>query len=144
MDVIQERLEREFDLDLITTAPSVIYHVQKTDGTEVVVSNPAEMPDQSSVQSIEEPYVKASIMVPNEYVGSVMDICQRKRGTFVTMDYLDEYRVNVIYEMPLSEIIFDFFDSLKSSTKGYASLDYDLIGYRASNLVKMDIMLMVK
>ena len=108
MDVIQERLEREFDLDLITTAPSVIYHVQKTDGTEVVVSNPAEMPDQSSVQSIEEPYVKASIMVPNEYVGSVMDICQRKRGTFVTMDYLDEYRVNVIYEMPLSEIIFDF------------------------------------
>ena len=141
MDVIQERLEREFDLDLITTAPSVIYHVQKTDGTEVVVSNPAEMPDQSSVQSIEEPYVKASIMVPNEYVGSVMDICQRKRGTFVTMDYLDEYRVNVIYEMPLSEIIFDFFDSLKSSTKGYASLDYDLIGYRASNLVKMDIML---
>ena len=141
MDVIQERLEREFDLDLITTAPSVIYHVQKTDGTEVVVSNPAEMPDQSSVQSIEEPYVKASIMVPNEYVGSVMDICQRKRGMFVTMDYLDEYRVNVIYEMPLSEIIFDFFDSLKSSTKGYASLDYDLIGYRASNLVKMDIML---
>ena len=141
MDVIQERLEREFDLDLITTAPSVIYHVQKTDGTEVVVSNPAEMPDQSSVQSIQEPYVKASIMVPNEYVGSVMDICQRKRGTFVTMGYLDEYRVNVIYEMPLSEIIFDFFDSLKSSTKGYASLDYDLIGYRESKLVKMDIML---
>lgn len=141
MDVIQERLEREFDLDLITTAPSVIYHVNKTDGTQVIVDNPSAMPDQTTIESIEEPYVKASIMVPNDYVGAVMEICQRKRGTFVTMDYLDENRVNVIYELPLSEIIFDFFDNLKSSTKGYASLDYDMIGYRASNLVKMDILL---
>ncbi|MBS4749631.1 translation elongation factor 4 [Carnobacteriaceae bacterium zg-ZUI78] len=141
MDVIQERLEREFNLDLITTAPSVIYHVNKTDGSQVIVDNPSAMPDQTMIDSIEEPYVKASIMVPNDYVGAVMEICQRKRGTFVTMDYLDEFRVNVIYELPLSEIIFDFFDNLKSSTKGYASLDYDMIGYRASNLVKMDILL---
>ncbi|MBF0780069.1 MULTISPECIES: translation elongation factor 4 [unclassified Granulicatella] len=141
MDVIQERLEREFDLDLITTAPSVIYHVNKTDGTQVIVDNPSAMPDQTVIETIEEPYVKASIMVPNDYVGAVMEICQRKRGTFVTMDYLDENRVNVIYELPLSEIIFDFFDHLKSSTKGYASLDYEMIGYRASKLVKMDILL---
>ncbi|MGO2961801.1 MAG: translation elongation factor 4 [Carnobacterium maltaromaticum] len=141
MDVIQERLEREFDLDLITTAPSVIYHVNLTDGSEVVVDNPAEMPEQGVIDSVEEPYVKASIMVPNDYVGSVMEIAQRKRGEFITMDYLDEFRVNVIYEIPLSEIVYDFFDKLKSSTKGYASLDYDLIGYRPSKLVKMEIML---
>ncbi|ALS00931.1 elongation factor 4 [Enterococcus ureilyticus] len=141
MDVIQERLEREFNLDLITTAPSVIYHVTKTDGTKIVVDNPAEFPDQSSVDFVEEPYVKATIMVPNEYVGAVMEISQRKRGEFVTMDYLDEYRVNVIYDMPLSEIVYDFFDRLKSGTKGYASLDYEMIGYRKSNLSKMDILL---
>ncbi|WP_413509547.1 translation elongation factor 4 [Carnobacterium maltaromaticum] len=141
MDVIQERLEREFDLDLITTAPSVIYHVNLTDGSEVVVDNPAEMPEQGVIESVEEPYVKASIMVPNDYVGAVMEIAQRKRGEFITMDYLDEFRVNVIYEIPLSEIVYDFFDKLKSSTKGYASLDYDLIGYRPSKLVKMEIML---
>lgn len=141
MDVIQERLEREFNLDLITTAPSVIYHVTKTDGTKIVVDNPAEFPDQSSVDFVEEPYVKATIMVPNEYVGAVMEISQRKRGEFVTMDYLDEYRVNVIYDMPLSEIVYDFFDRLKSGTKGYASLDYEMIGYRQSNLSKMDILL---
>ena len=141
MDVIQERLEREFDLDLITTAPSVIYHVNLTDGSEVVVDNPAEMPEQGVIDSVEEPYVKASIMVPNDYVGAVMEIAQRKRGEFITMDYLDEFRVNVIYEIPLSEIVYDFFDKLKSSTKGYASLDYDLIGYRPSKLVKMEIML---
>lgn len=141
MDVIQERLEREFNLDLITTAPSVIYHVNKTDGTQVVIDNPAQMPDQTVIASIEEPYVKASIMVPNDYVGAVMEICQRKRGTFLTMDYLDANRVNVIYELPLAEIVYDFFDSLKSSTKGYASLDYDMIGYRESKLVKMDILL---
>lgn len=141
MDVIQERLEREFDLDLITTAPSVIYHVNLTDGSMVVVDNPSAMPDQTKIESIEEPYVKASIMVPNDFVGAVMEICQRKRGTFITMDYLDENRVNVIYELPLSEIIFDFFDNLKSSTKGYASLDYEMIGYKVSNLVKMDILL---
>lgn len=141
MDVIQERLEREFDLDLITTAPSVIYHVNLTDGSEVVVDNPAVMPEQGVIESVEEPYVKASIMVPNDYVGAVMEIAQRKRGEFMTMDYLDEFRVNVIYEIPLSEIVYDFFDKLKSSTKGYASLDYDLIGYRPSKLVKMEIML---
>ncbi|MBO0476893.1 elongation factor 4 [Vagococcus sp. DIV0080] len=141
MDVIQERLEREFNLDLITTAPSVIYNVKKTDGTTAVVDNPAEFPDPSTIDTVEEPFVKAQIMVPNEYVGAVMEIAQRKRGEFVTMDYLDAYRVNVVYNMPLSEIVFDFFDKLKSGTKGYASLDYDLIGYRPSNLVKMDILL---
>lgn len=141
MDVIQERLEREFNLDLITTAPSVIYHVTKTDGTQIVVDNPAEFPEQSSVDFVEEPYVKATIMVPNEYVGAVMEISQRKRGEFVTMDYLDEYRVNVVYDMPLSEIVYDFFDRLKSGTKGYASLDYEMIGYRQSRLSKMDILL---
>ncbi|MGO2083144.1 translation elongation factor 4 [Vagococcus sp.] len=141
MDVIQERLEREFNLDLITTAPSVIYHVNRTDGTQQVVDNPAEFPEPSVIDSVEEPFVKAQIMVPNEYVGAVMEISQRKRGEFVTMDYLDEYRVNVVYNIPLSEIVFDFFDKLKSSTKGYASFDYELIGYRPSNLVKMEILL---
>ncbi|MCO6017900.1 translation elongation factor 4 [Carnobacterium divergens] len=141
MDVIQERLEREFDLDLITTAPSVIYQVNLTDGSTLIVDNPADMPEPGVIETVEEPYVKASIMVPNEFVGAVMEISQRKRGEFMTMDYLDEYRVNVVYEIPLSEIVYDFFDKLKSSTKGYASLDYDLIGYRPSKLVKMDIML---
>lgn len=141
MDVIQERLEREFNLELITTAPSVIYHVNKTDGSLVVVDNPAEFPDPVTITNVEEPYVKAQIMVPNEYVGAVMELAQRKRGDFVTMDYLDEFRVNVVYEIPLSEIVFDFFDKLKSSTKGYASLDYEMAGYRTSNLVKMDILL---
>lgn len=141
MDVVQERLEREFNLDLITTAPSVIYKVTKTDGTVIDVDNPADFPEQGVIDHVEEPYVKANIMVPNEYVGSVMEIAQRKRGDFVTMDYIDDYRVNVIYELPLSEIVFDFFDKLKSGTKGYASLDYEMIGYRASQLVKMDILL---
>lgn len=141
MDVIQERIEREFDLDIITTAPSVIYHIHKTDGTMISIDNPSEMPDATEIETIEEPYVKATIMVPNDYVGAVMEIAQRKRGNFVTMDYLDDTRVNVIYEIPLAEIIFDFFDNLKSSTKGYASLDYELIGYKPSRLVKMDILL---
>ncbi len=141
MDVIQERIEREFGLDIITTAPSVIYNIEKTDGTTLSIDNPSELPDATEVEKIEEPYVKASIMVPNDYVGAVMEIAQRKRGNFMTMDYLDDNRVNVIYEMPLAEIIFDFFDTLKSSTKGYASLDYELIGYKSSNLVKMDILL---
>ena len=141
MDVIQERLEREFNLELITTAPSVIYHVNKTDGSTITVDNPAEFPEPVTIENVEEPYVKAQIMVPNEYVGAVMELAQRKRGDFITMDYLDEYRVNVIYEIPLSEIVFDFFDKLKSSTKGYASLDYEMAGYRTSNLVKMDILL---
>ncbi|HIX70992.1 MAG TPA: translation elongation factor 4 [Candidatus Enterococcus stercoravium] len=141
MDVVQERLEREFNLELITTAPSVIYHVNKTDGSVAVVDNPADFPDPVTIQDVEEPYVKAQIMVPNDYVGAVMELSQRKRGDFVTMDYLDEYRVNVVYEIPLSEIVFDFFDKLKSSTKGYASFDYEMSGYRPSKLVKMDILL---
>ena len=141
MDVIQERLEREFDLDLIVTAPSVIYKVLKTDGEEVIVDNPSEMPDRTLIDEIYEPYVKATIMVPNEYVGSVMELCERKRGEFINLEYLDEFRVNVVYEMPMAEIIFDFFDRLKSGTKGYASLDYHVIGYKASNLVKLDILL---
>lgn len=141
MDVIQERLEREFDLDLITTAPSVTYHAYTTDGEMVEVSNPADLPDASEIKSIEEPYVLAQIMVPEEYVGTVMELAQGKRGEFDTMEYLDKQRVNVKYYIPLSEIIFDFFDKLKSSTRGYASLDYDMDGYRASNLVKVDILL---
>ncbi|WP_035052972.1 translation elongation factor 4 [Carnobacterium pleistocenium] len=141
MDVIQERLEREFNLELITTAPSVIYHANLTDGTQKIVANPAEMPEPGVIESIEEPYVKATIMVPNDYVGAVMEISQRKRGDFLTMAYLDDNRVNVVYEIPLSEIVYDFFDKLKSSTKGYASLDYELIGYKQSNLSKMDILL---
>ena len=141
MDVVQERLEREFNLELITTAPSVIYHVNKTDGTTVTVDNPADIPEPGTIENVEEPFVKAQIMVPNDYVGAVMELSQRKRGDFVTMDYLDDYRVNVVYEIPLSEIVFDFFDKLKSSTKGYASLDYEMSGYRTSKLVKMDILL---
>ncbi len=141
MDVIQERLEREFNLDLITTAPSVIYHANLTDGTQQIVANPAEMPEPGVIESIEEPYVKATIMVPNDYVGAVMEISQRKRGDFLTMDYMDDNRVNVVYEIPLSEIVYDFFDKLKSSTKGYASLDYEMIGYKKSALSKMDILL---
>lgn len=141
MDVVQERLEREFNLDLITTAPSVTYHVDLHDGTMKEVENPAEMPDTSSIKDIKEPYVKASIMVPNDYVGPVMELCQRKRGEFDTMEYLSETRINVIYHIPLSEIIFDFFDKLKSSTHGYASLDYEIDDYRVSDLVKIDILL---
>ena len=141
MEIIQERIEREFNIDLITTAPSVIYNVILTDGSEMKVDNPAMMPDAQKVDYVEEPYVKASIMVPNDYVGSVMELCQHKRGNFMTMDYLDSTRVNIIYELPLAEIVYDFFDQLKSGTKGYASLDYELIGYKQSKLVKMDILL---
>lgn len=141
MDVVQERLERDYDLDLIMTAPSVDYEIIMTDGTEKTIDNPADMPEVSEIKEIREPYVKASIMGPNDYVGPVMELSQRKRGEFVTMDYLDKYRVNVIYNLPLSEIIYDFFDDLKSSTKGYASLDYEITGYRQSDLVKMDILL---
>lgn len=141
MDVIQERLEREFDLDLITTAPSVTYHAYTTDGEMVEVANPSELPEVSEIKYIEEPFVLAQIMVPNDYVGAVMELAQSKRGEFDTMDYLDANRVNVKYYMPLSEIIFDFFDKLKSNTRGYASLDYELSGYRQSELVKIDILL---
>ncbi|MCH4123247.1 MAG: translation elongation factor 4 [Levilactobacillus sp.] len=141
MDVIQERLEREFNLDLITTAPSVTYHAYLTDGGMTEVENPAEMPEASAIKRIEEPIVKATIMAPNEYVGAVMELCQHRRGQFLTMEYLDDYRVNIIYNMPLSEIIFDFFDKLKSSTRGYASLDYERSGYQEADLVKIDILL---
>ena len=141
MDVIQERLEREFNIDLIMTAPSVIYKVNMTDGASIDVSNPSEFPDPTKIDSIEEPYVKAQIMVPQEFVGAVMELAQRKRGDFVTMDYIDDNRVNVIYQIPLAEIVFDFFDKLKSSTRGYASFDYEISEYRSSKLVKMDILL---
>ncbi|CCK83931.1 Elongation factor 4 [Lactobacillus equicursoris 66c] len=141
MDVVQERLEQEFDLDLIMTAPSVDYHAIMPDGDVKLIDNPADLPDAGEYKELQEPYVKAEIMVPNDFVGSVMQLCEGKRGEFQTMDYLDKYRVNVIYEMPLAEIIYDFFDQLKSSTKGYASLDYEIIGYRATNLVKIDILL---
>ncbi|KRM62471.1 GTP-binding protein LepA [Paucilactobacillus vaccinostercus DSM 20634] len=141
MDVVQERLEREFNLDLITTAPSVTYRIDLADGTQKAVDNPAEMPDAAAIKTINEPYVKAQIMVPNDYVGAVMELCQRKRGIFETMEYLDDIRVNVIYHIPLSEIIYDFFDKLKSNTRGYASLDYELEDYRAGDLVKIDILL---
>lgn len=141
MDVIQERIEREFNIDLIATAPSVIYHVYLTDGSMVIVDNPSQMPEPQTIKAIEEPYVKASIMTPNDYVGAIMELCQKKRGTFIDMQYLDETRVHVNYEIPLGEIVYDFFDQLKSSTKGYASFDYELIGYKPSKLVKMDILL---
>ncbi|HFI5995964.1 TPA: elongation factor 4, partial [Listeria monocytogenes] len=123
------------------TAPSVIYHVNLTDGSNIVVDNPAEMPEPGVIESVEEPYVKATVMVPNDYVGAVMELAQNKRGNFITMEYLDDIRVSIVYEIPLSEIVYDFFDQLKSSTKGYASFDYELIGYKASKLVKMDILL---
>ena len=141
MDVIQERLEREFGIDLIMTAPSVVYHINTTDGETLEVANPSEFPDPTRIENIEEPFVKAQIMVPNDIVGPVMELAQRKRGIFLTMDYLDANRVNIIYHIPLSEIVFDFFDKLKSSTKGYASFDYEISDYRPSNLVKMDILL---
>ena len=141
MDVIQERLEREYNLDLIATAPSVIYHVYLTDGSMVEIDNPARMPDAARIDRVEEPYVKASIMVPDTYIGAIMDLCQNKRGIYQTMEIIDTGRNMIIYELPLSEIIFDFFDKLNSCSKGYASLDYELIGYRAQDLVRMDILL---
>ena len=141
MDVIQERLEREYNLDLIATAPSAIYHVYLTDGSMIEIDNPARMPDTARIDRVEEPYVKASIMVPDTYIGAIMDLCQNKRGIYQTMEIIDTGRNMIIYELPLSEIIFDFFDKLKSCSKGYASLDYELIGYRAQDLVRMDILL---
>ena len=141
MDVIQERLEREYKLKLIITAPSVIYHVYKTNGDMVTVSNPAELPPQTEIQHMEEPYVKATVIVPNDFVGAVMEISQDKRGEFKTMDYLDTNRVLITYHIPLNEIIYDYFDRLKSATRGYASLDYELADYQESKLVKVDILL---
>jgi len=141
MDVIQERLEREYNLKLITTAPSVIYHVYKTNGEMIRIDNPANLPPTTEIEHIEEPYVKATVIVPNDYVGAVMEISQEKRGEFKNMDYLDVNRVMIIYHIPLNEIIYDYFDRLKSSTRGYASLDYELADYRPSKLVKLDILL---
>ena len=141
MEVIQERLEREFDLDLVTTLPSVIYEVKKTDGTMVQVDNPHNYPDPASIAEAEEPFVKVSIITPQEYVGNIMPLCQNRRGEFKDMQYLDTNLVELHYHMPLNEIIYDFFDTLKASTKGYASLDYELDGYRVSDLVKVDILL---
>lgn len=141
MEIIQERLEREFDLDLITTAPSVIYRVTKTNGEVLMIQNPANMPTPQEIRIMEEPIVKTTIMVPNTYVGAVMELCQDRRGDMKNMQYIDDTRVNLHYEMPLNEVIYDFFDALKSRTKGYGSLDYELMGYRESNLVKLDILI---
>lgn len=141
MDVIEERIEREFKIEIIATAPSVIYHVHLTKGQVISIDNPSLLPDISSVKKIEEPYIKATIMAPNEYVGPIMELCQAKRGTFLDMQYIDENRVTMHYDIPLAEIVYDFFDKLKSSTKGYASFDYELGSYKESNLVKMDILL---
>lgn len=141
MEIIQERIEREFNIPLITTAPSVIYRIAMTNGDIITIDNPSNYPEIGKIDHVEEPYVKASIIVPNDYVGMVMELCQNKRGEFINMEYLDDKRVTIIYEVPLSEIVYDFFDKLKSGTKGYASFDYVISGYRTSNLVKMDILL---
>ena len=141
MEIIEERLEREFNLDIIATSPSVIYEVILSDGSSVYIDSPSKMPEATKISKILEPYVKANIYVPSEFVGSIMELCQNKRGIYKTMDYIDESRVCITYHLPLSEIVYDFFDKLKSYTKGYASFDYDLIGYFESKLVKMDIML---
>ena len=141
MEIIQERLEREFNLDLVTTLPSVIYHVYKSDGTMVKVDNPHNYPDPGTIEHAEEPYVKVSIITPQDYVGNIMPMCQDRRGEFKDMQYLDTHLVELHYQMPLNEIIYDFFDTLKANTKGYASLDYELSGYRTSDLVKVDLLL---
>ncbi len=141
MEIIQERLEREFDLNIITTAPSVIYNVTKKNGEVLKIQNPSNLPEPSEIEYMEEPIVDANIMAPKDYVGVIMELCQNKRGTFVNMEYLDEKRVNINYTLPLNEVIYDFFDALKSKTKGYASLDYELKGYEVSDLVKLDILI---
>jgi len=141
MEIIQERLEREFDLDLVTTAPSVIYRITKTDDEVVMIQNPANLPKQQEIRMMEEPIVKANIMVPNTYVGTVMELCQDRRGEMKHMEYIDDTRVTLHYELPLNEVIYDFFDALKSRTKGYGSLDYEFVGYRESKLVKLDILI---
>ncbi|MDD2619308.1 MAG: translation elongation factor 4 [Syntrophomonadaceae bacterium] len=141
LEIVKERLEREYDLSLLATAPSVVYKISLTDGSEIYVQNPAHWPVPQKIDTIMEPYVKASIMVPNDYVGTIMELCQEKRGSFLTMEYLTTHRIMINYKLPLSEILYDFFDALKSRTKGYASLDYELSGYEASDLLKLDIML---
>lgn len=141
MEIIQERLEREYNLELIATAPSVVYEVIKTNKEKIIVENPTKLPEPQVIEKILEPYLKANIMVPTDYVGNIMDLCQKKRGTYINMNYIDETRVTIEYEMPLGEIVFDFFDQLKSITKGYASFDYDMIGYKENKLVKLDILI---
>lgn len=141
LEIIQERIEREFGIDLIVTSPSVVYDVLLTDGSHIMVDSPAKMPERVRIKDIEEPYILTNIFVPSEYIGPIMELCQDKRGNYVSMEYLDTKRVNIHYEIPLSEIVYDFFDRLKSATKGYASFDYELIGYKSSDLVKMDILL---
>ena len=141
MDVTEERIEREFGINIIATSPSVVYEVTLTSGEEILVDNPNEMPDRTKIKEIKEPYIKTNIFVPSEYIGSVMELCQDKRGEYINMDYITKTRVNMHYEMPLSEVVYDFFDKLKSFTKGYASFDYELIGYKPSDLVKMDILI---
>ena len=141
MDVTEERIEREFGINIIATSPSVVYEVTLTSGEEILLDNPNEMPDRTKIKEIKEPYIKTNIFVPSEYIGSVMELCQDKRGEYINMDYITKTRVNMHYEMPLSEVVYDFFDKLKSFTKGYASFDYELIGYKISNLVKMDILI---
>ncbi len=141
MEIIEERIEREFNIDLIATSPSVIYEVTQTDKTIITIDSPVKMPERARIADIKEPYIRTNIFVPSNYIGAIMELCQDKRGTYISMEYLDPTRVNIHYEIPLSEIVYDFFDKLKSSTKGYASFDYELIGYKSSNLVKMDILL---
>ena len=141
MEIIEERIEREFDIDLIATSPSVVYKIELTDGNEIYIDSPSKMPERQKISKILEPYIKTNIFVPSEYIGAIMKLCQDKRGNYVSMEYIDEKRVNIHYEIPLSEIVYDFFDKLKSTTKGYASFDYELIGYKESKLVKMDILL---
>ena len=141
MEIIEERIEREFGIDLIATSPSVIYDVELTDHSHVMIDSPVKLPDRGRILDIQEPYILTNIFVPSEYIGPIMELCQNKRGNYVSMEYLDPTRVNIHYEIPLSEIVYDFFDKLKSTTKGYASFDYDMIGYKSSNLVKMDILL---
>jgi len=141
MEIIKERIEREFGIEIIVTSPSVNYELELTDGSIIYIDNPIKMPDKVKIKTISEPYIKTNIFVPTNYIGAIMELCQDKRGTYISMEYLDETRVNIHYDIPLSEIVYDFFDKLKSSTKGYASFDYELIGYKPSDLVKMDILL---
>jgi len=141
MEIIIERIEREFNIDLITTAPSVVYHIIMTNGEEQIIENPLKYPDPSQIDYAEEPFVKANIMTPTEYVGNIMELCQERRGVYQGMTYLEATRAEIHYELPLNEIIYDFFDALKSRTRGYASLDYEFLGYRKSELVKLDILL---
>ena len=141
LDIIMERIEREFAIDIIATAPSVVYEINLTDGSIIYVDNPSEFPPKVKINLIKEPYIRTNIYVPNEYIGPIMELCQEKRGTYISTEYIDTSRVNIHYEIPLSEIVYDFFDKLKSYTKGYASFDYEIIGYKESDLVKMDIML---